>query len=81
VAHSARTLDWRARVPRDMADAARAAIGRPNATPTELIRFALAKLANLPDPDGYAAHRPAGRPPGAKDLRPRKNARKERQPA
>jgi hypothetical protein len=70
----------KARVPVALAEAARAKIGRPSVSPTELVRYALATLAGL-DPDEYARHRRAGRPRGAKDLRPRKNARKERQAA
>jgi hypothetical protein len=61
------------RIPPALAEAARAKIGRPDAGASELVRYALAKLAGLDDPDEHARRIWAGRRAG----RPRK----ERQPA
>ncbi len=48
------------RVPPELLEAARTTAGRPDATTTTLIRYALAKLAGLDDADAQrqARHRP-----------------------
>jgi hypothetical protein len=51
------------RVDDPLLSAARDGSGLPaGASPTELVRFALAKLAGWPDPHAAARGRPVGRP-------------------
>lgn len=55
----ARTVHMGARVPVELAEAARKAAGLSSST--EVIRYALARLTDL-DPDEHARHRQTGRP-------------------